>query len=517
MAGQRIDVMELRQLIQLKQKEQSNRSIADALGVSRNTVNNYVNTFKQHGFSYAELLQLSDNDLSELFPQPDYKDNNRYSVLATYFQYFADELHKPGCTLQTLWNEYLGKHPQGYRYTQFVMHYQGWKGKVKASGILEHKAGQKLFVDFTGKKLSYIDRASGKPQNTEVFVAILPCSQYTYVCAVNSQKREDFIQCMNNCLRWLGGVPRAIVSDNLKSAVSKGHKYAPTINKTMKGFAIHYGCVVDPARPYHPQDKALVESAVRLVYQRIFYALSKYTFFSLSELNKAISELLVTYNDYSFQNMKTTRKERFLEIEKTYLESLPQEAYYMRQYRRAKVQKIGHIFVSENRNYYSVPHRYIGHYVEVQYNQEVVEIFYNHQRIASHPRSCRGGHYVTIQDHMPSSHQAYNSWNPEYFEKRAKKIGEFTCQYIIRLIEQYDYPEVGYKQAQGILAFVKSYPPERVEKACKRGMDHHTSGYKIIENILESNIDQDEGVGLFRHSAPKIPPHSNIRGADHYK
>ena len=508
--------MDLRQLIQLKQKNQSNRRIADALGVSRNTVNSYVNTFRHHGFSYTELLRLSDGDLYELFPRPDYKDSKRYSLLASYFPYYGKELRKPGCTLQTLWNEYLEKHPRGYRYTQFVMHYNGWKGKVKASGILDHKAGEKLFVDFTGKQLSYIDRETGEEQPVEVFVAILPCSQHTYVRAVQSQKREDFIHCMNSCLSWLGGVPRAIVSDNLKSAVSKGHKYAPVINKTLKSFALHYGCVVDPARPYQPQDKALVESAVRLVYQRIFYPLSKHTFFSLAELNEAIGDLLIDYNNYSFQNSKTTRKERFLEIEKDYLEPLPGEEYQIRQYRRAKVQKISHIYLSEDKNYYSVPHRYIGHQVEVQYNQDRVEIFYKHQRIASHPRSYRGGKYTTSKDHMPSSHQAYSSWSPDYFEKRAEKIGEYTCSYIRRLIAQYDYPELGYKQAQGILAFVKSYPPQRLENACRRGMEHHRSGFRTIENILKNKLDQQEQQELFGQTAPAIPTHSNIRGADHY-
>lgn len=513
MAGQRIDIMELRQLIQLKQKGLSNRKVAEALGISRNTVNAYVKAFTHHGLGYEELSTLSEKDIGDLFPQADYKDTR----LTEYFPYFKKELSKPGCTLQGLWQEYHGKHPDGYRYTQFVSYFNAWMGKVKASGILQHKAGEKLFVDFAGKKLSYINRDTGELRQAEVFVAILPCSQYTFVQAVDSQKREDLISCLNRCLQWLGGVPKAIVSDNLKTAVSKGHKYAPVINKTLKDFALHYGCVVDPTRPYHPQDKALVENAVNLAYQRVYYPLSKHIFFSLKELNKAISEQLGRQNNYCFQNSRTTRRQRFLELEKSYLDPLPSVPYQLRYYRRAKVQKISHIFLGEDKNYYSVPHRYIGQQVEVQYNQDLVEIFFNRERIASHPRSYRNGHYSTIKEHLPSSHQAYNDWTPEYFEKRAQKIGENTRLYISRLIQQYRYPELGYKQAQGILAFARMYPPDRLENACKRGLEHHSASYRTIENILKNNLDQVDIQDVFQSPRTSIPAHPNVRGANNYK
>jgi transposase len=335
------------------------------------------------------------------------------------------------------------------------------------------------------------------------------------VQAVASQKREDFIACMNGALQWLGGVPKAIVSDNLRSAVSKGHKYAPLINKTLKSFALHYRCVIDPARPYHPQDKALVEGAVKLVYQRIYYPLSKHTFFSLQQLNAAIRQQLIAYNDYCFQTSKTSRRQRFLETEQAYLDALPSGSYQLRYYKRAKVQKVSHIFLSEDKNYYSVPHRYIGQYVEVQYTADMVEIFFNAARIASHKRSLKPGHYSTTKDHMPSSHQVYSDWNPEYFEKRAGKVGDFTTQYISRLISQYNYPEVAYKQAQGILSLLKYYAAERLEKACKRAWQYHYSSYHTIERILKNNLDQQEDA--FNTPQETIPDHENIRGAEYYQ
>lgn len=514
MAGQRIDIMDLKQLIQLKGKGCSNRHIARQLGVSRNTVNAYVQGFAAHSLSYGELEGLSEQELAELFPQVDYKDRSRYEQLAGYFPAFTRELRKTGCTLQVLWRRYLDHHPDGYRYTQFTHHFNQWKNRTKASGILRHKAGEKLFIDFTGQTLSWVDRHTGEMHPAQVFVAILPASQYTYVQATDSQKREDLVRAIADCKSWMGGVTKAIVADNMKAVVAKGHKYAPHINKTLKDMALHYGCVIDPTRPYHPKDKALVEGAVALVYQRIFYSLSGQTFFSLAELNQAIRELLGPYNDYRFQNRATSRRQQFLEIEQPTLDPLPSTRYQLRNYKRAKVQKISHIYLGADKNYYSVPHRYVGRHVEVQYTDDVVEIFYNSERIACHKRSRAAGKYTTIGTHMPSSHQVYNDWNPDWFARRAAHIGDHCQDYIQRLISQYDYPEIGYKQAQGILALAKQYSPHRVEAACQRAGGAHRAGYRTIANILANNLDhiQPSEKPLENH----IPDHSNIRGAGYY-
>lgn len=453
MAGQRIDIMEIRTLISLKQKGWSNRKIAAHLNVNRKTVDSYVSRFNALALPAEELTNLHDAALLELFTEDSQTEKARYEVLAGYFSYFEKELHKPGCTLATLHQEYQHKHPDGYRYTQFCWHIRRWRRRSAPSGKLLHKAGEKLFVDFCGNKLSYTDKSTGECIEVEVFVGILPCSQYTFVCAVPSQKREDLITCLNTCLHWLGGVPQAIVSDNLKSAVSKGHKYAPLINKTLSDFALFYGCAVDPARPHHPQDKALVERAVTLAYQRIYYPLSRHVFFSLDDLNAQIAALLEHYNDYLFSHGGTTRRQQFIDTEKEWLQPLPRGRYHLRQYKRAKVQKTCHIYLSEDRNYYSVPYRYQGLHVEVQYNQSSVEVFYNYTRVANHKRCFKPGHYTTQADHMPSSHQAYNAWNPQFFEDKAALVGEHTLAYLQKLLLRYTYPEIAYKQCQGILSF----------------------------------------------------------------
>lgn len=516
MSGQRIDIMEIRSLITLKLKGFSNRKAADLLQTNRKTVDNYIRHFKSLNLTYEVLSKLDEPALRDLFTENSQTEKQRYEALSTQFIYIQQQLHKPGGTLQELWKEYYVKNPTGYKYTQFALHFRNWKNRSSHSGKLIHKAGEKLFIDFCGKKPYYIDKKTGEQIEVEVFIGVLPCSQYTFVTAVLSQKREDLIACMESCLRWIGGIPQAIVSDNLKSAVSKGSKYAPVINKTFDNFAQHYDCVVDPARPYRPQDKALVERSVELVYQRIYYHLRKHTYFSLKDLNAAIAELLEEYNDRLFSHGGGTRRSYFIDIEKAYLQPITVGPYSIRQYRRAKVQKTAHVYMSEDRNYYSVPYRFTGMHVEVQYNQDRVEIFYNYDRIASHDRNYKAGNYTTVAEHMPSSHQAYGQWSPEYFEDRARQVGPYTLAYIQQLITQYSYPEIAYKQSQGILSFAKTYTKERLEMACKRALGYHKASFHTIEMILKNKLDMEQDVPE-PLSGASIPEHGNIRGASHYQ
>jgi len=513
MAAKKIDIMDVRQLIQLKIRGESNRSCSSSLAIHRNTVNYYVRQLKATGTSYPDLLCLSDAQLSELFPSRSASDSDRYEELASRFSYFKQQLLLPGGTREALWKEYLYKHPEGYGYTQFNEHYNNWLGQTKASGKFTHKAGDKLLVDYTGKKLHVVDKATGEVQDVEVFVGILPCSGYTFIEASRSQQREDFIGSINNCFQFLGGSTKAIVPDNLKSAVSKACKYEPILNKTLKDLALHYGCVINPTRSYSPQDKAMVEGAVRLVYQRIFFAIRDMTFFSLDELNDQLKKELVTYNDYLMVTYQASRRKLFVELEEQYLQALPPDTYQIKHYKRAKVQKMGYIYLSDTKNYYSVPYRYIGKQVELQYNQETIEIYCQSDRIASHKRVYRPGQYVTIKEHLSSTHQFYSDWSPEYFHKLAKGIGSKTGEYIALLIQQQGYPETGYKQALGILSLKKAFEKHRIEKACAIALTHDKCSYRTIKRILENNMDKAIEVPAQQIF---IPIHMNIRGAEAY-
>lgn len=515
MASNRIEIMDIRQLLALKRKGLSNRKAADLIGIHRNSVNNYVRLFNASETSYEALLKLTDKELAELFPSPATIDKRRYEELSSNFEYFRNELKKPGCTRQVLWKEYLLKHPDGYSYTQLNEHLNRWLKRIKSSGKLDHKAGEKVYIDYTGKKLCYVDKQTGEVIEVEVFVGILPCSGYTFVEASASQKLEDFIDSMNNCLRYYGGVPTAIVPDNLKSAVTKGSKYEPILNKTFKNFALHYGSTINPTRTYSPQDKALVEGAVKLVYQRIFYPLSKMTFFSLTDLNKEISRLLEHYNDYLLSQIQLSRRQQFLTIEQSLLSPLPAENYEIKQYKRATVQKMGYVFLSADKNYYSVPYRFIGKRVELSYNRQSVEIHYNRERIASHLRSYRPGRYTSIKDHLSSTHQFYNNWSPAFFQKLARPHGNAVVDYFKVLIESKDYPEVAYKQCLGILSLGKTHDKGRLNNACKRGLAFHRYGFHIIKNILKNKMDLQTQEEQDLHH--EIDKHENIRGATYYQ
>lgn len=516
MGAKRIEIMDIRQLLHLKGKGFSNRKIAALTGVHRNSVNAYVQQLLACGSPFEELLSLNDAELSNLFPSSGTIHKDRYEAFSKRLEYFLCELKRPGCTRQTLWENYLIEVPDGYNYTQFCEHLNRRLNQLKSSGKLIHKAGDRIYVDYTGKKLQYVERSTGEVVEVEVFVTILPCSSYTFVEASRSQMLGDFIGSMNNCLRFYGGSPECIVTDNLKSAVTKGSKYEPTINKSFKDFSLHYGTVINPTRTYSPQDKALVEGAVKLVYQRIFYPIGKMTFFSLEELNQEISRRLIDYNDQLLSHIKLSRKQQFLTIEKAYLSSLPSDNYQLKTYRKATVQKMGYVFLSEGKNYYSVPYRFIGKQVEVAYDYQTVIICHNNERIATHPRSYKAGAYITIKDHLSSSHQFYQNWSPEYFAKLACAHGSQVEAYVKVLIESKTYPEIAYKQCLGLMSLSKEFGNTRLNNACGRGLKLSRYGYHIIQNILTNKMDLTDEESHNEQQA-KIEEHPNIRGGSYYQ
>jgi len=514
MSAKRIDIMNIRQLLLLKQKGEGNRSCARMLQIHRNTINTYVRYFSSSGKSFSELLELSDKELVELFPNRSTTDYDRYTELSQYFPYFKKQLHLPGFTKEYLWKEYLRKHPVGYGSSQFNEHLNSWLKQTKSTGKLDHIAGDKMYVDYTGKKLQVVDKKTGEIHDVEVFVAMLPASGYTYVEASRSQKLTDFIESMTNALSYFGGAPKSIVTDNLKSAVTKSSKYEPILNKTLKDMALHYSSVINPTRSYSPQDKALVENAVKLTYQRVYFPMRNMTFFSIEQLNKQINIQLDEFNNQIMKTYQTTRRKLFLDIERDKLTELPSEAYQIKTFKQATVQKMGYIFLSENKNYYSVPFRYIGKKVEVQYSNNTVEVFYKSDRIAVHKRYYSPGRYITVKEHLSSSHSFYSSWNPEYFTKLASNIGEKTSKYISKVIAQQSYPEIGYKQALGIIHLVKAFDKARIENACTLALAYEKSSYRTVKRILENNMDK-----AFEdtNTQTQMPLHENIRGSKNYK
>ena len=510
--------MDLKQILSLHRDKVSNRQIAKLLSISRNTVNSYIKLLKASDYSVEELLKKENHQLEELFTSHTTLITDRFDELMTWFDRINQQRNHPGFTFYFHYNEYRNNVSNPYGYTQFMEHYHRKFDKVKGSMKLEHEAGKEVYIDFAGKKLHIIDKETGELIPVEVFVALLPNSQYTYVEACYSQKREDLIHCMAGALSFYGGVPKAIVSDNLKSAVTRASKYEPEINRSFKDFARHYDCVINPTRSYSPQDKALVENAVNLVYQRIYYPLRNMEFFTLEDLNIEIRKLLKGYNNLLFQRKQASRRELFQSVERSYLKPLPQGKYELKDYCRAKVQKIGYVYFSPNKSYYSVPYRYIGKHTLIHYTAKTVEVYYNKQRIALHKRSPTNGSYNTNKDHLSSTHKAYSDWNPEFFKRMASKHGENVLEVIKQVIIACDYPEIGYKRAMGIIQLHRAYGSERLDKACKRALLAGTCSYRRISNILKNNQDKHLFLELDKEkdNTPHIPVHQNIRGASTY-
>ena len=514
----KLDPMDIKQILQLVKDGYSNRKIGVTLGISRNTVNSYVRQFGSSKYSIGELLSFDELRLSELFTSKITIDTERHDQLMRYFERIHMSRGHPGFTFLHHYNDYVSTTDNPYSYTQFMEHYHRKYNQEKGSLKLDHLAGHEMFVDFAGKKLEIIDKSSGAIQPVEVFIAILPFSQYTYVEACNSQKRIDFINCCGNALHYYGGVPKAIVSDNLKSAVQRASKHEPTINRSFKDFAHHYGCVINPTRTYAPQDKALVENAVHLTYQRIYYPLREMTFFSLEELNKEIRLLLDDYNMLLFQRRQVSRLELFQTIEREQLKPLPSERYQLKDYCRAKVQKMGYVFFSPDKSYYSVPYRYIGKHTQIHYTSKNVEVYYNHQRIALHQRSGTMGSYNTIAEHLSSKHQLYMQWSPEYFKNKANVHGKHVVKCVEHILESVDYPEIGYKRVIGLLQLHKAYGSNRLNRACQIALTADMVSYTRIKNILKNNMDKaTDFLNGENKDSSHIPVHSNIRGANAYK
>jgi transposase len=414
-----------------------------------------------------------------------------------------------------LWEAYRKEFPDGFQYTQFCFYYNQWKARVNPTMHLDHKAGDKLYVDFAGEKLSITDKESGEIIEVEVFVAILGASQLTYVEAVSSQQKEDFIAACEDALHYYGGVPSAIVPDNLKAAVTKSNRYEPTLNETFADFADHYATTILPARAYRPRDKALVEGAVKIMYSRIYAPVRKAVYHTLAELNTAIKEALEVHNSQPLKGRNYSRRLQFEEVERETLSPLPALRYEFKKQHQATVMKNGHVCLGVDKHYYSVPYRFIGKKVKILYSRSSIEVYYHYERIAMHKRIKSPYSYTTDKDHMATTHRFMTEWTPDRFLEWAASIHEDVRLYILKILDRKQHPEQAYRSCVGILGFAKKAGNERLTSACRRALGYGLYNYKTIQQILENKMDQYED-SLFADELP-MPNHDNIRGEDYYK
>ena len=506
----------IRHILRLHTQNQTMSEIITQTGISRKALKQHINDFKKSGLNFVEINELSDKDLEELFTKPEENIvNEKLQTLYNLFPSVDKELKRKGVTRKLLWEEYISKHPNGMCESRFGRHFSKWKTRIAPSMRKEHKAGDKLYIDFAGNKLALTDKETKETTPVEVFVAILGASQLTYVQAMMSQRKEDFIPACEDALHYYGGVPAAIVPDNLRSAVTKSSKYEPTINETFADFAEHYNTTILPARAYMPKDKALVEGAINIIYTRIYAKIREQEFFTLEELNEAIVIALEEHNNQILTGKDYSRRKQFEDIERATLLPLPLLRYEFKKQQYSTVFKHGHISLSADKHFYSVPYSFIGKKVKVMYTRYTVEIFYEYERIALHKRKLLSPYkYTTDKEHLPASHRFINDLSPERFLSQAEEIHKDVRLFIAKILYEKKHKEQAYKVCLGVLGFAKKVGNERLTKACQRALDYGIYKYSTIRNILEIGLEKNEDS---ENEQREVPQHDNIRGKDYYK
>ena len=514
MPRKRLSMRNIREILRLKHSHScSIREISSSCGVGRSTVSDYLHRAKAAGLGWPLPEGLTDTALEQrLFPsavQP---------VAGTRFIPDFQKVHKElqskkHVTLNLLWQEYKEQHPDGYQYSWFCHNYRDWTGRLDVVMRHEHRAGEKLFVDYAGQTVDLIDQQTGEIHDAQIFIAVMGASSCTFAEATLSQKVEDWIGSHVRAFTYFGGVPEIVVPDNLKSGVTKPCLYEPDINPTYNDLARHYNTVIIPARARKPRDKAKAEAGVLLVERWILARLRNHTFFSLADLNREIGKLLQILNKKPFQKLSGSRQSWFEEIDKPALKQLPSAPYELAYWKKAAVHLDYHVEVKGY--YYSVPYTLVKKKLDIRYTQRTVECFYRGKRVASHLRNVPNGRHATIKEHMPLNHQKYLEWTPDRFKRWAAKIGKETTLLTELILLKRPHPQQAYRTLLGILRLEKAYGNSRLEAACSRALYINTLSYKSIESILKNGLDQKP---LPEKSRGKDPvKHKNIRGAGYFQ
>ena len=501
----------IKEVLRLQARGMSNRKIAVSCGIGRPTVAEYLRRAAAAGLVWPLSPELSDAAIEQrLFP-PAPTAATRDRTLPDW-QWVHRELKRKGVTQFLLWQEYREQHLQGYQYSWFCDMYRHWRGKLDLVMRQDHRAGEKLFVDYAGHTVPIVNQHTGEFREAQIFIAVLGASNYTYAEATWSQALPDWIGSHQRTFTFLGGVPEIVVPDNLKSGIHKAHRYDPDINPTYQDLAGHYGVVVIPARVRAPKDKAKVETGVLVVERWILAALRNRTFFSLAELNQAIRKLLVQLNTRPFRKLPGSRQEMFAALDQPALQPLPASAYTYAEWKKVRVHIDYHVEV--DRHYYSVPYQLVKKQLDARITGHTVECFHKSKRVASHVRSHHKGSHTTVRAHMPTSHQQYSDWSPQRFIQWAEKIGPSTAGVITQALSSRRHPQQSYRSCLGILRLGKSYGPKRLEAACGRALLLGSCRYKSIESILKHGLDARP---LPEQAELNIPEdHDNIRGPSYY-
>jgi transposase len=523
MANKVISMQQIRLLLQLLEKGFSLRSIASQIRLSRQTVTLYAEKLTNSDLSFVSLRELSDTDLAAIvYSLPvvvDITENARLYDFTQRIGYFILELKRTGVTRQLLWEEYRKEYENPYRYTQFCILLKQTLQTASATMHLSHAAAEMVMVDFAGDKMSYVNKSTGEIIACPVLIAVLPYSNYTFAMALVDATIPQVIKALNACLLYFGGVPLSLKTDNMKQVVTKSCRYEPLFSEALQKWSLHYNITLLATRVAKPKDKANVENEVKIAYQRIYAPLRDTHFYDLNQLNQTILIQLNAHNEKLFQQKDHSRKDQFEKEERLLLQPLPATAFELKHQVTAKVQRNYHITLGENYHHYSVPYMHIGKNVSVVYDTDLVEIYYQHTRIAMHPRSYKKHGFTTTESHMPSGHLKYHQqkgYTPIYFLDKARLVGPAAYNYMDEVLKSRAFTEQTYNGCRGILRLSIQYGSERLEAACRRALKGNSFNYRTIENILIANhdllADENKQFDLF-----SLPDHQNLRGPAAYE
>lgn len=512
----RLDMRKVRDILRLAEGQGlSIRQTAASLGIPVMTVSNQLRRTRQAGVGWPLPEGMTDADLeARLFSRPPIPPSESRPL--PDWNYVHRELRRPGVTLMLLWMEYKETHPEnGYGYSQFCLRYRAWQRHLDVVMRQEHRAGEKLFVDFPGQTLPIYERGSGEVAlQAELFVAVLGASSYLYAEAVVSQDRQSWIQAHVGCFEALGCLPQIVVPDNLASAVKKAHRYEPDLNASYQEMAAHYQVAIIPARPRKPRDKAKAEAGVLLAERWILARLRNRRFYSLAEVNAEIAKLVAWLNDRPFKKLPGSRRQLFEELERPVMRPLPASRYSYGAWKIGVKVNIDY-HVEWDRHYYSVPYQLVGQRVDLRASAGAVEVFHSSKRVASHLRSFSPGRHTTDPAHMPDSHRRHAEWTPSRIVAWAEHTGPNTAALAEEIMQARTHPEQGYRSCLGIIRLADRYGTERVEAACARALAARALSYRSVESILSHGLDSQP---LGERPPPRTHRrHHNLRGPEYYR
>jgi transposase len=485
-----------------------------ALSLSKGSVINYVERFEQSKLPWPLPDTLTDTALEDALFPPLPPSNDLPAEPLPDVEYIEKELVRPHMTLQRLWEEYAEQHPDGLKRTAFYDHVARHRPPEITMKMI-HKGGDKVFSDYSGDGLEYIDRRTGEIVPVDLFVCAWGASSFTFAEGSASQKTRDFALSHVHGLTFFGVAPFAFVLDNTKSGVKKSDRYDPIANPVYGKMAEHYHVAFLPARVCKPKDKAIAESAVLQSQRFILARLRNRQFFSLDEVNVAIREELELLNNRPMKEYGgQTRRQRFEELDKPYAQHLPAEPFKIS---RVKINVLvgSNYHIRFEDHFYSVPYNLTGHRVDVYQIGPIIEIYHDNVHVCRHQSGPPNFGYTTITEHMPPSHAFVKGWSKEWFIAKATEIGPATAEAASQIMNARDHVQQGFNAVMGVLRLARVYPPQRVEKACQRATYFKSATFRAIKTILEQHLDKQTFLPLPVQNQPPIV-HENIRGAQYY-